>query len=203
MNGYDAQWSSEWTSLHAVSVVEVQPDAEPIDLATAKLYARIAGTDLDWLFDTFIRAAREKVEIESGLALLTQTRRVWFDALPIGVIDLPPCCEPLQTVIEFASFDVAGVSHPLDASTYQIDAASHPPRVYVSAPVIAGLRSFQPVTMQLLVGHASIAAIPASLLHACGLLAGFYANESGDRFLAADLWDQYDETIAPYRLVTA
>jgi uncharacterized phiE125 gp8 family phage protein len=163
----------------------------------------VAGADLDPLIETFIRAAREKVEIDSGLALLTQTRRVWFDTLPIGVIDLPPCCEPLQDVAEFAYVDTAGVSHPLDPATYQIDAASHPPRVYLPARVIGGLRSFQPITMQLVVGHAAVAAIPAALLLACGLLAGFYANESGDRFLAANLWDQYDETIAPYRLVTA
>jgi uncharacterized phiE125 gp8 family phage protein len=187
--------------LHIVSIVEVPPAAEPIDATTAKLYARVAGTDLDPLIDGWIKAAREKVETDSGYALLRQTRRLWFDRMPVGVVTLPPCCEPVQQIQQFAYIDAAGLSHDIDLSQYQVDTASHPPRIYVAAAGGA-MRSFQPVTMQLVAGYSDATAVPSALIHACGLLTGFYANESGDRFLAADLWDQYDETIAPYRLVT-
>jgi uncharacterized phiE125 gp8 family phage protein len=200
-------WNGWWTgteittSLHAVSIVEVPPTEEPLDLPTAKLYARLSGSDLDPLFQTFIKAAREKVEIDSGYALLTQTRRIWFDRMPTGIVDLPPGCDPLQSVTTFEYIDAAGTSHPIDPATYALDVASHPPRLYLTTAIITGLRPFQPVTMRLVAGYADVAAMPAPLLHACGLLTGFYANESGDRFLADTLWDQYEDTIAHYRLV--
>lgn len=194
-------WTDPETGLHAVSIVETPPVLEPIDLPTAKLYARLSGTDLDPLFTTFIRAAREKVEIDSGYALLTQTRRIWFDRMPSGIVDLPPGCDPVQSVTTFEYIDASNTWYPIDPASYALDVASHPPRLYLNTVLVTGLRPFQPVTMSLVAGHADVDAIPAPLVHACGLLTGFYANESGDRFLAQTLWDQYDETIAPYRLV--
>jgi uncharacterized phiE125 gp8 family phage protein len=189
--------------LHAISIVEDPPATEPIDLTTAKLYARLTGADLDPLFVTFIKAAREKLELDVGQALLTQTRRIWFDVVPEGVITLPPCCGPLQTVNEVAYIDGANVGHVLDPSSYQVDAASEPPRLALLGGIPYGAtRAFQPLTMQIVAGYTDAAEIPGPLVHACGLLTGFYANASGDRFLADVLWDQYEETIAPFRLVT-
>jgi uncharacterized phiE125 gp8 family phage protein len=188
---------------HLVSVLEVARTGEVWAPDEAKLYARLAGADLDPLWPTFVEAACEKVESDSSQALLTQTRRVWFDAIPYATVTLPPRCWPLQTV-EVAYVTTANAMVVIDPASYQVDAASQPPRLaFTTYPTLADARAFQPVTLEVVAGYLDPAAIPGPLRHAVGLLAGFYANESADRFLAANLWDQYEDVIAPYRLVVA
>jgi uncharacterized phiE125 gp8 family phage protein len=189
---------------HMVSVLEVARTGAVWTDAEAKLYARLAGADLDPLWPTFVNAACEKVETDSSQSLLTQTRRVWFDEIPSATVTLPPRCWPVQSV-EVAYVTTANAQVIVDPASYQVDAASQPPRIrfLTVGTTPSDVRSFQPVTMKVVAGYLTPDVIPGPLRHAVGLLAGFYANESGDRFLAADLWDQYEDTIQPYRLVVA
>jgi uncharacterized phiE125 gp8 family phage protein len=194
-------WTDEGTGTHTVSIVEIAPTVPVLTTDEVKLYARLAGVDLDPLLPTFLDAARIKVETDSGQALLTQTRRVWFDRVPYPTITLPPGCWPLQSV-EVNYLTTSNAVVVVDPATYLVDAVSQPPRLHFTSGLGgANMRAFQPLTARVVAGASSAAAIQAPLRHAVGLLAGFYANESGDRFLAQDLWDQYEDTIAPYRLL--
>jgi uncharacterized phiE125 gp8 family phage protein len=58
------------------------PAQEPLDLATAKLWARIDGTALDPLIPGMIVAARQIAEQETGARLITQTWRQELDDWP-------------------------------------------------------------------------------------------------------------------------
>ncbi len=57
---------------------------EPLALADAKAYARVDLTDDDVLFTALIKAARRRVEKETGLALMTQSWVAVIDRWPDG-----------------------------------------------------------------------------------------------------------------------
>jgi len=87
--------------LACYSMLTVPPTVEPITAAEAKLRA-----GLDWpvtdpreaLMPKYIAAARNLVERETGLALLTQTREVFFCPYdPNAPFPLPPQSTPLQS----------------------------------------------------------------------------------------------------------
>lgn len=197
-------WSTGWGSPrapHAVSVIVTEPSIEPITLDEAKQYARITHDHENGLIDTFRRSARHTVEQETGLALLTQTRDVYLDVLD-GTVTLPAQSTPLQSVTWVKSTDTAGVINTLDPSNYVLDLVSGRIGLSLSGVWPTDLRPFQPITIRIVAGWVSALAMPAPLVHAVGLLTGHYANEGRDRFLAANLLDQYEAIIAPYRLVT-
>ena len=76
----------------ARSIVVTGPASEPLTIAEGKLRAGLDWADgdaRDNLMTTWIKAAREKVEHDTGLALLEQTRDVVFDAMPGDVVALP------------------------------------------------------------------------------------------------------------------
>jgi uncharacterized phiE125 gp8 family phage protein len=55
------------------------PENEPISLVQAKAHLRVDSTDQDDLIEALITAAREKVEEETGRALITQTWEIALD----------------------------------------------------------------------------------------------------------------------------
>lgn len=73
------------------------PAVEPLDLATAKLWARIDGTAFDALIPGMIVAARQVAEQELGAKLITQTWRATFDDWP-ATTDLVKLF-PVQSVV--------------------------------------------------------------------------------------------------------
>lgn len=204
-------WASERyppIALHATSVVFVEPTVEPLDtsnLTAAKLYARISGTALDTLLPTLIKSARMKVEQDTGLALLTQTRDVTFDGFPYdGMFTLPPQSTPLQSITSVQYYDTSGVLQTFDPVNYLLDSSSRPARIGLTdaGSWPTDLRGFQPVTLRIVAGYVDVAHIPAPLVQAVGVLVGFYANEGSDRFMADTMRDEYEELIAPYVPVT-
>lgn len=62
----------------AVKVITA-PSVEPISLEQAKAHLRVDTTDQDDLIETLITAAREKVEDDTGRALITQTLEIALD----------------------------------------------------------------------------------------------------------------------------
>jgi len=195
-------WRSGRVTTHPTSVVVAEPATEPIDTTTAKLYARITDTAEDALIPTFIKAARIDVEKRTGLALITQTRDIYFDALPGDVFDLPPQSTPLQSVSFIKTTDTLGVVNTLDASNYTVDISSGRIALSEAGAWPTDLRAFQPWNIRIVAGYGNAAAVPAPLVRAVGLLTGFYLNEGRDRFLAKNLFDAYEEAIRPYTLVS-
>jgi uncharacterized phiE125 gp8 family phage protein len=172
---------------------------DPLTLAQAKVYARLTGTDLDTILPGIITAMRRKVELETGIALLRDTYDVFFDALPRDRTPIALPWRPAPSVVSFSSIDTAGVTQTLAVSNYELDPSSDAPFAARLALSTSGawptdLRPFQPYVVRLVAGFASIAAIPPALVHAVGLLVDAYVNKL--------TLDDYDETVAPYRLVT-
>ncbi len=86
------------------------PATEPITLADAKAWLRVATSSEDDLVTSLIAAARNAFETETGIALITRRlRRHWLQwprALVQGRIALSP--GPAATLIDAAILDDAG-----------------------------------------------------------------------------------------------
>jgi uncharacterized phiE125 gp8 family phage protein len=202
-------WSqpSRSTAPHAVSVLFTAPVLEPLTLVQAKLRAGLDWTDgdpRDALMNGFIAAARSKVEQDTGLALLTQTRDIYFDALPGSIIDLPPQSRPLQSVTSIKSTDTAGAVQTLDPTAYVVDLNTARIGLALGQAWPSDLRPFQPWAIRIVSGYTSAALIPPLLVHAVGLLVAHYATIGRDAVqighIVATTPYGYDDAIAPYRL---
>lgn len=65
------------------------PSAEPLTLAEVKAHLRLDGAEEDVLLLSLIRTARQFIERETGLCLITQSWRLYLDRWPRnGVIRL-------------------------------------------------------------------------------------------------------------------
>lgn len=160
---------------------------EPLTLVEGKLRAGldwVGGDPRDGLMTGFIAAARSKVEQDTGLALLLQTRDVFFDALPRqGPIVLPAQSRPLQAVTSIASIDTSDSVNTLDAANYVVDLASGRIGLSLLSVWPTDLRPFQPWAIRIVSGWPSVAALQAAaplLVHAVGLLTAHYATLGRD-----------------------
>lgn len=197
---------------HPVSVVVTPPAIEPLTLTEAKLRAGLDwanGDPRDALMQGFIAAARSKVEQDTGLALLTQTRDVYFDTLTEthdGTILLPAQSTPLQSVTSVKSTDMLGVVNTLDPSNYVVDLSG---RIGLSVSGVwpSDVRPFQPFIVRIVAGWTSAAALLAAaplLVQAVGLLTAHYATLGRD--LASIDSTQavpfgYEDAIGPHRRI--
>lgn len=186
---------------------------EPLTLDQAKLRAGldwVAGDPRDALMTGFIQAARSKVEQDTGLALLTQTRDVYYDAVQYRTVALPGQSRPLQAVVSISSTDTAGVVHVLDPTNYEVDLASGRIGLAVSGVWPTDLRYFQPWVIRIVSGWPSLEQLTADapgLVHAVGLMTAHYATVGRDvaaveRVSGIEVPYGYDDAIAPYRLVS-
>jgi len=190
-----ARPGSPTTAPHATSIVFVEPTVEPLDLPTAKLYARLTDTSLDALLPGVIKSARAKVEQDTGLALLTQTRDVSYDVLTGSILTLPSQSRPLQAITSIKSTDSAGVVQTLDPSQYVADLVGGRVGLALGGAWPTDLRPFQPYVLRIVAGYVDVAHIPAPLVHAVGLYVDYTVNKDP---LALAL---YEDAIAAFRPV--
>lgn len=112
------------------------PTVEPVTVAEAKEVADIDGSDADALVQVLIKAAREHVEDETGLALVTQTWRMtlncwpferrdqWFDGvreLPVTELEAETVLipkAPFQSIDAVNTIDESGTATEWAASNY-------------------------------------------------------------------------------------
>jgi uncharacterized phiE125 gp8 family phage protein len=207
-----SSWSDCPPPAHMRSVV-VTPSVPVLTRAQGKTYAGLDWLDgdaRDALMDNWILSAQRKVEQDTGVALLTQTIDVYLDALPSDrtPIDLP--WRPITAITSVKYTDSGGTQQTLDPTNYLYDGASAAPiaaRIALSQTGLwpSDLRFFQPYVIRLVAGYADVTALQAAapeLFDAVGLLVGHAANTGRDRYTnTAQLRDEYDEKIAPYRLV--
>src|SRR5262245_25556998 len=189
--------------LHPVTVIVDPPTVEPLTLAQGKLRAGLdwsSGDPRDDLMLGFIAAARAYLEADASLALLPQTRAIYFDALP-PVVEL--LVRPL-TVVTVAAILTDGSESPLDTSLYAVDLVGA--RVAFSSgvvPTVAGQRTFQPWVITIVAGYDDVDALPADLVHAVGILTAHYATTGRDLVwlghMVAEVPFGYEELIAPWR----
>jgi uncharacterized phiE125 gp8 family phage protein len=196
---------------HAVSLLVTPPTLEPLTLDEAKLRAGLdwaTGDPRDALMTGFIAAARRKVEIDTGLALLTQTRDVYFDAVTGSAITLPALSRPLQSVTSFKSIDTAGVTNTLNPTNYVVDLASARVGLALGGAWPTDLRPFQPYVLRIVVGYVSVALLNQAdpmLVHLVGRLVAHYATLGRDLASmtpSSQVPLGYEDDIAAYRPVT-
>jgi len=181
------------------SVLLLAPTEEPLTLAQGKLRAGLdwpAGDPRDDLMNDFIAAARAKVELDTGLALLTQTRGITFhesaawDATS-GWLPLPMQALPLQSLT-----DPSGV--PVTFATG-----------YEQRRAVVRVASVAPGQWTAVAGWldaASLRAEAPALVQAVGLLVAHFATVGRDAVIVGTIASAnpvgYDDLINPYRLVT-
>jgi uncharacterized phiE125 gp8 family phage protein len=198
------RWADVAWSLKAVAS-PVTPAVEPLTYDEMKAYPglRLPNDDDQAHVSALIVAARQKVESDTGLRLITQTWDLYLDQFPTDAIYLP--IGPLQSVTSIKTTTVAGVESTLTATNYQVDTASNPPRITLSDSGAwpGDIRLHQGIVIRLSVGYgASGASVPAPLIEAMRIaIRCWYAPLGGTPFALPPPWMGYDALIAPYRSV--
>lgn len=106
----------------------VAPAAEPVTLADAKAHLRLDHDGEDALIESLVRAARETVETETGLALLDQDWRLAIDRWPRGG-EVKVRRHPLREVLSITVYGADGEASVLDPGSYMSDLVSRPGRL--------------------------------------------------------------------------
>jgi uncharacterized phiE125 gp8 family phage protein len=108
------------------------PAVEPVTVANAKTQLRIGHDSEDDLLAGLIRAAREEVEARTGLALISQSWRLALDRWPrFGRVAL--LRHPVVDILSVTVYGAEGEASLVDPSTYEVDVASRPARLYFGA----------------------------------------------------------------------
>src|SRR3989440_8781126 len=107
------------------SILLTAPAAEPVTLADARAYLRVAHSDDDAVIAALIAGARSHVEAQTGRALITQTWRLIRDAWPSdGRIAVVPI--PLRSVVAGRVYDAGGATHAVDTAAFVTDKGTAP-----------------------------------------------------------------------------
>jgi hypothetical protein len=189
-----------WQTPYTVSVLLEGPAEEPLTLDEGKLRAGLSWPTTqppdprDQLMRDHIAAARSQVERDTGLALLTQTREIFFYTLPGGQVALPMQGLPLQEVLEVTPA-------PEDARWYGFFSVGPP----ALAPAFAGMCSG---VARVKVGYLNPADLRAKaplLVQAVGLLTAHFATAGRDAVITGTIASPnpqgYEEAVQSYRLV--
>ena len=184
------------------------PAAEPVTLSDAKAFLRVGHDAEDGLILQLIASARQRVEAETGRALISRTCREVLDRWDIlGRIAedgrqfrLP--MPPLISVTSITIHDADDAGIVWDAANYFVDAASDPGRIAVRTGAFPRPgRSMAGIEILLEAGYgASADDVPEALREAVmRLTADAYLNREGrtDRPLPMAI----QSLLAPYRRV--
>jgi uncharacterized phiE125 gp8 family phage protein len=173
------------------SVLVIAPTEEPLTVAEGKLRSGLFWADgdpRDALMLQFIQAARDKVERDTGFALLTQTRAVALTPTEDGIVGMPWQAMPCQSITAADGTAVAFESY-LGRRAVRVSTAATGGSWTVVAgwPTVDALRTEAP-----------------GLYHGVALLTAHYATLGRDLAsidAATEIPFGYEEAIAPYRVV--
>lgn len=110
------------------------PGVEPIALDQAKTFLRVSHADEDELITNLIVSARERVEAETGRALITRTCREMLDDWAVEGRFSPPCilklpAPPLHGVSAITLFAADDTSAVWSSGDYFVDTDTDPGRI--------------------------------------------------------------------------
>lgn len=161
--------------------LQTAPASEPITLDEAKVQIGIANgiTYHDRYIENLITAARQKVEIDTGRAMINQTWDFVFDCFPLGLdaIYLPKA--PLSSVTHVKYYDTSNVQQTMATTVYKTLTTREPgeirlkyqqawPFLYSEAGVIE---------VRFVAGYGTTAtSVPAGLRQAMLMLMGHWFN---------------------------
>jgi hypothetical protein len=146
---------SDWPR-HVFSVLVDPPTSEPLTLDEAKLRAGLdwpTGDPRDEMMNDFIAAARSKVEQDTGLALLTQTRDVYYDGSPLTapLLRIAGQSWPVQSIVSVTPYPPPPEVVPLRERGPRVKPEPDPP------PDFPDLVPGEAVVIQVIAGYANLA----------------------------------------------
>ena len=103
---------------------------EPITTAQAKAHCNITTSDDDTYIDILIKAARQKVESDTGRAFINQSWYLYLDSFPVSsgtALYLP--MSPMSAVTAIKYTDTADAEQTWSSAYYDADTAHEPGRV--------------------------------------------------------------------------
>lgn len=110
--------------MHARESLVTPPSVEPLTLTEARTQVHVDTSDEDVTLENLIRAARERVELETNRALLAQTWDLVLPWFPTHRIEVPK--PPLMTVTSVTYIDTAGAPQIWASSLYQVQKPAGP-----------------------------------------------------------------------------
>lgn len=181
---------------------------EPLEITDVKAYLRFVESehDQDGEIQNWIKGARQKLEKDTGLALLTQSWRVAVDQFPSYRQSLYLPVWPVQSIDRFVYIDRDGTEQNLlvSPSNFLLGSTSRPAQLGLvdTASWPTDGRHFQPGTLELTAGWTASGDIPAELLMAMKKLIGDFAGfrESALVGQVAAVPQSYDALIAAWIL---
>lgn len=121
-----------------------QPTDEPVTIEENELHSRISGSGQEAKLQSFLIAARKKIELASGLQLMPAVYRGYLDAFPYlsdssrdyraydATYAYRPIMLPIGPLISFDSLqyvDTAGVTQIWASTNYRTDIVRTPARI--------------------------------------------------------------------------
>jgi uncharacterized phiE125 gp8 family phage protein len=188
------------------SILLTAPAVEPVALADAKAYLRVAIDDDDAVIAALIAAARSHIEAQTRRALITQTWRLIRDCWPPdGRIAVAPV--PLRSVVAARIYDAGGTTHAIDANVFIADKAAVPAILsIVPGTLTEPGRAAAGIEIDVEVGYGSAPAdVPESLRQALLLLVTHWYENRGliaTGQTVAVLPMAIAALIAPYRVLS-
>lgn len=114
------------------SLVRVaQPAVEPVSLREAKVQARVDSEADDAYIQSLISVARQYVEDQLDITLLTTTWEASYDLFPVWAIVLPrPMLQASNITVTYRLGDGATSTKTSAAGDFQVDTRTVPGRIY-------------------------------------------------------------------------
>lgn len=176
---------------HVAFSLITAPTLEPLSVAEAKRHLKLDTDEMDADVAVWITAARQQVEKDAGVALLTQTWDLALDEFPWSCplrIDL----SPLQSVTYVKYYDSGNTLQTLASTNYVVDTASFPPRLGLTPTGTwpSDLRTFQPGLVRGIFGWTSATAVPGPLIHAIKLMVTLFDQNREPTVLERSTYDR-------------
>jgi uncharacterized phiE125 gp8 family phage protein len=180
-----------------------EPALEPVTVAEARGWLRITHTSEDTLIADLISAARQDVENQTGLSLISQQWRMTMDNWPDGdMIELPR--GPVTGIAAVTVYAANGTPSTAPVAEYLLDIRSDPARLLFERRANPG-RRINGIEIDFSAGFGATGTnVPDMLIRAILLLVAHWYEFRG-AFRASDqpvsYPDGYLPLLRPYRKV--
>ncbi|TXR49866.1 head-tail connector protein [Phyllobacterium endophyticum] len=108
------------------------PAVEPVTLAEVRQFLRLDNDSEDVLLGGLIKAARETLEMQTGLALISQEWRLYPDSWPKnGIVRIAKY--PVRSVVAVTAYIEDGTPVPIAGDDLHLSGYARPARLYLAA----------------------------------------------------------------------
>jgi uncharacterized phiE125 gp8 family phage protein len=177
------------------------PSAEPLALVEVKAHLRLDDAAEDGLLAGLVKVARQHLERETGLCLMTQGWRLYRDDWPVSGV-IPIGRGPVQAVESVTVYDAEGVANTVSLVDHLLDGVARPARLWLRDPQAPG-RPINGIEIDFVAGFGAAATdVPdtlkrAMLLHVAQMFA--FRGEVCLDNQPAGVPSGYERLIAPFQ----